>query len=135
MVHLVVFNKNEFTGLLKSSKGRNVSPDRNASAWHQDLIKSRSHVILLGDSPGDIQMGDGIDHEVMLSIGLLNRYSRTVDKQWTVVGGDAGEHPAEAPDVAKDYMDRFDIVLCGDMGFDVWVNYLLKAITSAEMET
>ncbi len=52
-----VFNKNEYV-----LKGHPYSKK----------IKEKNNVILLGDSLGDINMADGIDHNIVLKIGFLN---------------------------------------------------------------
>ncbi len=38
-----------------------------------DMIKERKNTILIGDSLGDIDMAKGLDHEVILKIGFLNK--------------------------------------------------------------
>ena len=52
------FNKDEFA--IKETK-------------HFDTIKQRKNTILIGDSLGDIDMAKGLEHDVILKIGFLNR--------------------------------------------------------------
>lgn len=85
-----VFNKNE-ASIFKGD--------------HADKIKSKSNVILIGDSLGDVKMADGMKHEVKLTIGLLNHdHHSLIDK----------------------YLSTFDIVLCNDSSFE----FLLKLINA-----
>ena len=52
------FNKDEFA--IKGTK-------------YFDMIKQRKNTILIGDSLGDIDMAKGLEHEVILKIGFLNK--------------------------------------------------------------
>ncbi|ORX55769.1 HAD-superfamily hydrolase [Hesseltinella vesiculosa] len=56
-------------------------------------IKDRSNVILVGDSLGDLQMSQGVKHDLCLNIGFLN-------------------HDIEQ--LAPRYLQAFDIVIEGD---------------------
>ena len=52
------FNKDEFA--IKGTK-------------YFGMIKERKNVILIGDSLGDVDMAKGLEHEVILKIGFLNK--------------------------------------------------------------
>ncbi|KAI8067597.1 pyrimidine 5'-nucleotidase [Gongronella butleri] len=62
------------------------------------LIKDRGNVILVGDSLGDLQMSQGVKHDLCLNIGFLNhdiehlepRYLQAFD---IVIEGDANMNP------------------------------------------
>ncbi|KAF7722423.1 5'-nucleotidase, cytosolic III [Apophysomyces ossiformis] len=69
-------------------------------------IEHRKNVILVGDSLGDLQMSQGIKHDLCLNIGFLN-------------------HDIEA--LEPKYTKAFDIVIVGDANMDPIVD-LLKAI-------
>lgn len=66
------------------------------SAEHYAGVADRTHVVLVGDGEGDATMADGLPHEVLLKIGLLNdtsardklgpRFAELFD---TVLHGDA----------------------------------------------
>ncbi|KAI8051412.1 pyrimidine 5'-nucleotidase [Gilbertella persicaria] len=73
-----VFNKSEF--------------QLETSPYHK-LIEKRGNVVLMGDSLGDLQMSQGVAHELCLNIGFLN-------------------HDIKALESA--YMDAFDVVIEGD---------------------
>ena len=100
----------------------------NASAAHQAAIRTRKNVILIGDMPGDVRMGAGVKHGECLTIGLMNRFYKQ-NGAWKAV--DEGSAVENLNEVAEKefgvYMETFDIVLCGDMGFDVWLNRWLRA--------
>ncbi len=87
-----VFNKDEFQVQKKK---------------YFQSIKDRKNVILLGDSLGDARMSEGIPHDVVFRIGLLNS---DIEKN------------------KKAYMDAFDVVLYGsDISLD-YVSSLIKDI-------
>lgn len=126
-----VFNKNEFTGIIQDPK-----ENPNASFEHQQLVKTRDHVILIGDSLGDIQMGHGVRHQVLLTIGLMNRYIPHFDPndnssvlKWTAIGTNADVDTKEAEDMLSKYQDTFDIVVVGDVGFEKWLIPFLNSIS------
>lgn len=121
-----ILNKNEFTSLLLSHafesssaqvdssnsapcpdvlEGASQSDEKNLKdrdAVHSNLIKSRTNVLLLGDSPGDSNMADGLPHATCLRVAFLNR-------------------DIEDDDLERNYLSKFDIVLMKDMGMDVFV--------------
>jgi 5'-nucleotidase len=70
---------------------------------HQDKVVDRENVILMGDHLGDLQMGNGVEHKVKLTIGFLNQ---DVEKQLEV------------------YRDAFDIVLTNDTSLEFMVMLL-----------
>ncbi|KAI9299794.1 pyrimidine 5'-nucleotidase [Cunninghamella echinulata] len=78
-----VFNKSEF---------------QLESTPYYSLIQHRTNVILVGDSLGDLQMSQGIQHDLCLNIGFLNhdieflepRYLQAFD---IVIEGDANMIP------------------------------------------
>jgi HAD superfamily hydrolase (TIGR01544 family) len=80
-----VFNKNE-AGI--------------ANEQHALRIQSRSSVILMGDSLGDLKMADGIKHDVKLTIGFLNH---DMDR------------------LLPSYLDAFDIVLTNDTSLEFMI--------------
>lgn len=75
-----VFNKNE------------------ASVIKMCGIETRSNVILLGDSIGDLQMSKGMKHDVELTVGFLN-------------------HNKE--ELLESYLASFDIVILNDAAIDI----------------
>lgn len=79
MVH--VFNKNEH-----SLRG---TP-------YYEKIRERRNVLLLGDSLGDLGMSRGIDHHVVLALGLYNA------------------DPAQDPTAFAEYRRQFDVLLLRD---------------------
>jgi cytosolic 5'-nucleotidase 3 len=68
-----------------------------------DQILARPNIILLGDSLGDLRMGDGIAHDVKLTVGFLN-------------------HDEEV--LMQGYLDAYDVVLVGDGGFELLLSIL-----------
>ena len=66
----------------------------------------RKNVILLGDSIGDLKMGEGVKHQSQLTIGFLN-------------------HDIE--NLKELYMNSFDIVITNDESFE-FVNMLLNQL-------
>lgn len=70
---------------------------------HADKIVSRSSVVLLGDSIGDLKMADGMQHDFKLSVGLLN-------------------HDIE--DRKEKYLEAFDIVLTDDTSLEFFTRLL-----------
>lgn len=100
--------KNKLIGF----KGNLIHPfNKNRSSLGNDdyfnSLKSRSNIILLGDSLGDLDMLEGTQNvDVILSIGFLN------DK---------------IEDCLLDYLDAYDIVLTDDQTMDV-VSGLLQSI-------
>ena len=73
---------------------------------YHDTIENRSNVILLGDSAGDLQMSNGISHEVSLTIGFLNL---EIEKRLST------------------FMELYDIVVLYDGTADV-VNWILEKL-------
>ena len=78
-----VFNKSEF--------------QLETSPYH-DLIEERSNVILMGDSLGDLQMSQGVKHDLCLNIGFLNHDINTLESKYVeafdvVIEGDANMNP------------------------------------------
>lgn len=71
-----------------------------------DLAADRANAILMGDSLGDIQMGGGLDHKTLLTVGFLNY---DVEK------------------LLPSYTDKFDVVITNDASFD-WVHSLLRQL-------
>ncbi len=88
-----VFNKNEI-----SIKG---------TPYH-DEIKNRKNVILLGDSMGDLNMADGMEHDCIIKIGFLNH---------------------DDPLMIEQYTNAYDVVLMGDASLE-YVLDLLKRINN-----
>ncbi len=86
------FNKDEFA--IKGTK-------------HFDIIKQRKNVILIGDSLGDIDMAKGIEHDIILKIGFLNKYIRKN---------------------IKVYEDKFDAVILNDGTMDFIISILKEAL-------
>ncbi|KAL7750672.1 hypothetical protein RI367_004014 [Sorochytrium milnesiophthora] len=73
---------------------------------HFQAIKGRENVLLMGDSPGDIHMADGLQHGCCLKVGFLN-------------------HDEEA--WRAEFTSKFDVVITGDQGMD-WVVQLLQLL-------
>ncbi|MGL5831499.1 MAG: hypothetical protein ACRCZE_05135 [Candidatus Altimarinota bacterium] len=69
-------------------------------------IKDRKNVLLIGDALSDAGMADGIKHENVIKVGLLN-------------GGSEASR--------EDYLERFDLVLEGDGKFH-YINDLLAQL-------
>ncbi|KAI7902722.1 pyrimidine 5'-nucleotidase [Cokeromyces recurvatus] len=70
------------------------------------LIEQRKNVILMGDSLGDLQMSQGVSHDLCLNIGFLN-------------------HDIKALESA--YVNAFDIIIEGDANMDPVIE-ILKSI-------
>jgi cytosolic 5'-nucleotidase 3 len=75
---------------------------------YANTIASRRNVILVGDSVGDLHMGDGLTHDVSLTVGFLN-------------------HGVE--DLMDTYTQAFDIVIARDVSMELLV-VLLGLISS-----
>ena len=65
----------------------------NASYFYEPTLRIRKNVILVGDSPGDLHMSDGLEAQEIIRIGFLND---RVDQRW------------------DEYQEKFDVVLLGD---------------------
>ena len=132
----------------------------NAALPHRRLVLERGNVILVGDSVGDARMADGVDHHVLLRIGLCNRVD--LDEHgapYLLPAGGGGDGkaattatsnnnnndnmngntttpntpaPAAGNDdptvILREFQRAFDIVVCGDLGFDEWLVPLLRGI-------
>lgn len=77
------FNKSEF--------------QLETTAYYQS-IKDRTNVILIGDSLGDLQMSQGINHDLCLNIGLCNHDFEALEPRYTeafdiVIMRDANVNP------------------------------------------
>ncbi|KAI8379119.1 pyrimidine 5'-nucleotidase-domain-containing protein [Radiomyces spectabilis] len=83
-----VFNKSEF---------------QLESTPYYSTIKDRKNVILMGDSIGDLQMSQGVKHDICLNVGFLN-------------------HDIEA--LTPRYLDAFDIVILGDANMNPIIDLL-----------
>jgi hypothetical protein len=104
---------------------------RESLAQYKQMISHRRNVILMGDSLGDIQMGHGVRHDVLLSVGYLNQYQCMPDGRWV----DSSERQQGPPTsqaiidkTVQQYLDTFDIVISADSGLDVLINPLLQAL-------
>lgn len=78
-----VFNKSEF--------------QLETSPYHK-LIEERANVILMGDSLGDLQMSQGVQHDLCFNIGFLNHDIKVLEPAYTeafdlVIEGDANMAP------------------------------------------
>ncbi|PIN73642.1 hypothetical protein COV20_05460 [Candidatus Woesearchaeota archaeon CG10_big_fil_rev_8_21_14_0_10_45_16] len=60
-------------------------------------VKDRRHVILLGDSLGDLGMSEGLEHDVIIKIGFLNENKEKF---------------------LKKYLNMFDVVITDDSGME-----------------
>lgn len=60
---------------------------------YYSTIEKRANVILMGDSLGDLQMSQGVTHDLCLNIGFLNH---------------------DIKDLEPAYLEKFDIVIEGD---------------------
>lgn len=89
------FNKNE--GQIKKTA-------------YYEQVKKRRNVLLLGDSIGDCNMTEGLEHDTILRIGFLNI---NVEK------------------LLPKYSKLYDVVLLNDCSMD-YVNDLLRRILSAQ---
>jgi 5'-nucleotidase len=74
---------------------------------HYEKVVNRDNVILMGDHLGDLQMGDGIRHDVKLTIGFLNN---DIDRQLDL------------------YANSFDIVITNDASLE-YVILILAAFS------
>jgi hypothetical protein len=108
----------------------------NAALPHQEVLRTRTNVIIVGDSVGDAQMGDGVVHDNMLRIGLCNRLMLTdVDgelKMRLMYASDTPDDKEHCQAILDEYLDAFDIVISGDVGFDTCLLPLIKLICSQE---
>ncbi|CEP14137.1 hypothetical protein [Parasitella parasitica] len=78
-----VFNKSEF--------------QLETSPYHR-MIEERTNVILMGDSLGDLQMSQGVQHALCFNIGFLNHDIKELEAAYTeafdlVIEGDANMTP------------------------------------------
>jgi 5'-nucleotidase len=78
-----VFNKSEF--------------QLETTPYHA-MIEERRNVILMGDSLGDLQMSQGLQHDLCLNIGFLNHDIKSLEPAYTksfdlVIEGDANMQP------------------------------------------
>ena len=71
--------------------------------------RQRSHLLLIGDSLGDLSMGEGleVDDINMIKIGFLN----------------------DREERSKQYLDGFDIVILGDPDFSIPL-FILESINN-----
>lgn len=69
-------------------------------------VKERKNVILLGDSLGDLNMSEGLEHDIILKIGFLN------DKE---------------DELLEEYKKHFDLIITDDGSLEE-VNKLLQEI-------
>ena len=84
---------------------KNESHVRNSPYFKQ--VEGRRNALLLGDTPGDTAMLEGLNHDVVIKVGYLNRETES----------------------QKDKLAEFyDILVLGDGNMD-YVNDLLKQIT------
>lgn len=87
--------------------------ESNTFLQRQD-VQEKTHLIVLGDSLGDIYMSDGLniidDH--ILTIGFLN------------------DHVEER---IESYLSKFDIVILQDPGFDVPIEIVKKIVEGGEL--
>ena len=86
------FNKNEYA--IKNTE-------------YYSEIKERKNVILIGDHIGDLQMSQGIKHDVIIRIGFLNSNKEAL---------------------LNSYLEKFDVVICDDGSLQK-INNILKDIT------
>lgn len=70
------------------------------------LAAHRPNGVLLGDALGDLQMGDGLDHDTLLTIGLLNE---------------------KVDSMLMTFSDKFDVVITHDSSLG-WLQALLTLI-------
>ncbi|TPX59319.1 5'-nucleotidase [Powellomyces hirtus] len=71
------------------------------------MIEGRANVILMGDSLGDLRMGQGLKHDTQLTIGFLNHDQELLIEQ---------------------YSEAFDIVVLDDASMDI-CNLILEAVS------
>ncbi|CAJ0952016.1 unnamed protein product, partial [Mesorhabditis belari] len=84
---------------------------KNGPFW--DAHSTRKHLLLMGDSLGDIHMDVGEDHQgVTLKIGFLNKYS---------------------DDLYKRFLQGFDIVVLNDQTMKI-PDMITKMVTSSKNE-
>ncbi len=76
--------------------------------YHEQIVQ-RKNVILLGDSPGDLHMAEGMDHDNIIKIGFLNE---------------------EIDNLLDFYKESFDVVIVDDGPMD-FINELLREIISS----
>lgn len=129
---------------------------RESLRQYRQMISNRRNVVLMGDSLGDIQMGQGVEHDCLLSVGYLNQYrwiandpstlstftsssstSLTSNNATSLTNAsgrwvDCVEHkgPPTAQEIidktVQAYLNTFDVVIAGDCGFDILINPLLN---------
>lgn len=95
------------------SKKEAVLPELHED-WAREVMPEgahRKHVILLGDSIGDIHMAEGIAHDEVLKIGFLN----------------AGQESSLA-----EYSEAFDVVLYDDHSMDYVIQVLQQILKGAK---
>ena len=73
------------------------------------MLARRGNAILVGDSTGDASMGDGLPHDAVLKVGLLNAAAPTAEERAA-------------------YTAAFDAVLIGDAPLDAVVAVLKEAV-------
>jgi len=88
-----------FKGKMIHTLNKNEHSIPSNSNYFEEL-KQRTSVILMGDSLTDLQMTEGMKHDVILKIGYLNNL---------LVGED---------DRVENYMNSFDVVLVNDESTD-----------------
>ena len=79
------------------------------SQYYKD-VKERRNALLLGDSLTDLQMSEGLNHDVILKIGFLNLWESSDSQKLEV------------------YKQSFDIVLINDETMDFTVNLVQEII-------
>ena len=89
----------QITGFVKEESPIHVFCKRFSSLPNeiQTKYEGRTHVLLLGDSMGDLSMTEGLRTEEVIRVGFLN-----INEQ----------------DKKEQYMEKFDIVLINDPGMD-----------------
>ncbi|KAJ1553347.1 hypothetical protein HK405_008193 [Cladochytrium tenue] len=90
-----VFNKNEAN---------------TSGSPYAETLRGRPNVILLGDSIGDLQMAEGLQHSTLLTIGLLNH---DVDR------------------LLPSYLEAFDIVILNDGPLDFPIQLLAAVVRNS----
>jgi len=98
-----------FQGKPIHSLNKNEHSIPTNSEYFKDVSK-RANAILMGDSLSDLQMSEGLKHDVILKIGFLNLWKEAEQ------------------DKLKAYMDSFDIVLVNDDTMDFVIELVKKII-------